>query len=34
MTLGGWVFFSIAWLSLLALNIYCFGKVLKNPHKS
>lgn len=33
MTNAGWIFFALSWTGLLVLNIYCFGKVLRNRHK-
>lgn len=33
MTTAGWIFFTLSWAALIALNFFCFGKVLRNRHK-
>lgn len=29
LTLEGWIFMSIAWVSVISLTVFCFTKVLK-----
>lgn len=31
MTIGGWIMMTLSIGFVLALNIYCFGKVLRTP---
>jgi hypothetical protein len=33
MNIYGWIFLAISWSLILALNLYCFYRVLKEPEE-
>ncbi len=32
LTLGGWIFISIAWTCVISLFIFCYRKILQKPN--
>jgi hypothetical protein len=30
---GAWVFMSLSWLFVIALNLFCFGRILSDSRK-
>jgi hypothetical protein len=33
MSVGAWIFMSLSWLFVIALNLFCFGRLLRNNKK-
>lgn len=33
MTLAGWIFMGVFWGVVIALNLFCYFKILKHRHK-
>lgn len=30
MSAGAWIFMALSWLFVIALNVFCFGRILRN----